>query len=123
MPCARTTKRMLLACRSPNWLETKTDIPVRQINLKACPCGQAAKSACARCYMFPYCSGNCQVRWRAESARVEAKMRTLTAGFCYWLGSSLTQRLHWRIHREACFGRSIEGQNAMEAAHKKHHDQ
>jgi len=58
-----------------------------------------------------------------ESARVKARMRMLTTAFCYWLGSSVTQRLHWRIHREACFGRSIEGQNAMEAAHKKHHEQ
>ena len=29
------------------------------------------------------------------------------------------QRLHWRVHREACFGRSNEGQSAMEAAAKK----
>ena len=74
--------------------------------------------------MFPYCSGNCQVRWRARvCVCVEARMRPLTVVFSAGRAPAAAQRLHWRIHREACFGRSIEGQNAMEAAHKKHHEQ
>jgi len=50
-------------------------------------------------------------------------MRPLTVVFSAGRAPAAAQRLHWRIHREACFGRSIEGQNAMEAAHKKHHEQ
>jgi hypothetical protein len=46
----------------PKNLGPDTDIVSRKINLKICVCGRAAQAQCARCFMQPYCSLNCQVR-------------------------------------------------------------
>jgi hypothetical protein len=100
----------------PKNLGPDTDIVSRKINLKICVCGRAAQAQCARCFMQPYCSLNCQVR---RSRPPHASHRGYTAADTGAGGGG--QRLHWRVHREACYGRTDQGQSAMEAAAVKRH--
>ena len=65
-----STDDTLLALFSPpSGLPQETDIVMRKLNLKQCVCGRQAMAACARCFMQPYCSPNCQVRPRPLRGR------------------------------------------------------